>query len=300
MSVLVIGSLNVDYNVVVDNLPKLGETINAQEFFIEAGGKGANQAVACARLGASVSMIGKVGNDADGEMLKSLLKEENINIDGIMTSSRPTGNAMITVDKNGNNTIVVYPGANGDLTRDDIDAYRGMIESSKLIVMQLEIPLDTVEYVAQIAKEKGIAVILNPAPAKALPDSLISNITILTPNETELVSITGISDLKEAAKSLLDRGVKEVIVTMGREGCMFVSETQDIIVPSYNVASIDTTAAGDSFNGAFAANYFTSKSKESLLDICNKVGGLTTTKKGAISSLPYQSDLEIFEIKRND
>lgn len=286
MNIVVIGSLNVDYSSQTVKLPLPGETVSAYESYISPGGKGANQAVAASRLGANVSMIGKIGLDPNGKMLLDRLKAENVNVDGISFSDNNTGNAQITVELDGLNTIVVYPGANFDLTIEDVMEHKDLLIDADVVVMQLEIKLDVVKEVVSFCSDNGIKTILNPAPAYSLPDEILKKVSYLTPNETELLEISGESNFESAIDSLLTRGVSKLIITMGSEGSMYVDKNKKILVGPYKVTAIDTTAAGDSFNAALATLLCSDLEIEEILKYANKVGAITTTTRGAIDSLP--------------
>ena len=306
--VLVVGSLNADLVVRAPHFPQPGETISRDDLHIIPGGKGANQAVAAARQGASVAMLGHVGKDSFGPFLLNSLKSDSVDITHIYTDESATGTAIIIVDANGQNSIVLSAGANGKVSPVDVDNASSFNPS--LILLQLEIPIPTVLYAAQYAKQNGIRVILNPAPAKSLPNELISLIDFIVPNETELSLLTGtevkdISSAEQAAKVLLNRGAKNVIVTLGEKGALLVSDDQTIQVNAYKVDVVDTTAAGDAFIGGFASKLLESDNKlsdvqEQAIALQKAVrygcacGALTTTKFGAQPSLPTKEETERF------
>lgn len=293
LKILVIGSINMDYVCTVDELPKKGETLLSNGFVDSGGGKGANQAVAARRLGAEVAMIGAVGKDVSGDKLIDSLRKEGINVDYIKRVDIPTGNAIVTVDKNGDNTIVVYSGANFQVDEELINSYEAVIEDNDFIILQLEIPMNTVLYSAKLAKKHGKKVVLNPAPAKELPKEIYEYIDYITPNETELARITGIDDVKLASKELINRGAKNVVVTLGEKGSYYLGDGE-LEVESFKIEAVDTTAAGDSFNGALAVALGEGKSIEEALKYANAVGALTTTKIGAQVSLPYKEEVKEF------
>ncbi|WIV13516.1 ribokinase [Proteiniborus sp. MB09-C3] len=293
LKILVIGSINMDYVCTVDELPKKGETLLSNGFVDSGGGKGANQAVAARRLGAEVAMIGAVGKDVSGDKLIDSLRKEGINVDYIKRVDIPTGNAIVTVDKNGDNTIVVYSGANFQVDEELINSYEAVIEDNDFIILQLEIPMNTVLYSAKLAKKHGKKVVLNPAPAKELPKEIYEYIDYITPNETELARITGIDDIKLASKELVNRGAKNVVVTLGEKGSYYLGDGE-LEVESFKIEAVDTTAAGDSFNGALAVALGEGKSIEEALKYANAVGALTTTKIGAQVSLPYKEEVKEF------
>lgn len=299
--ILVIGSLNMDLVTVTNRMPSVGETIIGKRFDQIPGGKGANQAASMARLNGDVTMIGRVGEDLFGKALIESLKEDGVNIEYIKKDKElSTGMATITVDEDGNNSIIVIPGANYGVGRCDIDENINLFNESKIVLSQLEIPIDTVEYGMKIAKEKDNYTILNPAPAKELSDDLIKNIDLLTPNETELEIISGIKinnfdDVIKASKLLINKGVKELIVTLGSEGSLYINKDSEKKFNAYKVNAVDTTAAGDSFNGGIAVSIMEGKSMYEAIDFASKVGALTVMKEGAQSSLPNRCDVDNFK-----
>lgn len=298
-NICVIGSLNMDLVVKVDTMPKGGQTLIGSNFKEVPGGKGANQAVAMARLGGNVSMIGKVGNDGFGQTLLNALKADNVNTDYIGIEEGPTGVALITVDKNAENSIVVAPGANFKVAVEDIDNNIEAINNSDIVVVQLETPLETIKYGLKKAKEAGKYTILNPAPAVVLEDEIIENVDLLTPNETELEILSGIQinnedDIKRAAQIMIDKGVKELIVTLGSKGSLYINKERSMFKSAYKVQAVDTTAAGDSYTGALSVAFANGKNVEEAMDFASKVGALSVMKEGAQSSLPTLKDVENF------
>jgi len=308
--VLVIGSLNADLVVRTPHFPKPGETISGDDLHIIPGGKGANQAVAAARQGASVAMIGRVGKDSFGPFLVESLKSDNVNTSHVLVDESATGTAIIVVDSNGQNSIVLSAGANGNVSVQDINK---LDIEAKVLLLQLEIPLETVIHAAKWGKQKGMIVILNPAPARELSDELIANADYIVPNETELnlltgVPVTDIASAEQAAKVLLLRGAKNVIVTLGSKGALLVSSHQVKQVDAYKVNVVDTTAAGDAFIGGFASYFLTLESDSSLSDVqeqapalqinavkyANACGALAAKKFGAQPSLPTKEETEKF------
>jgi ribokinase len=295
--VLVVGSLNADLVVRAPHFPLPGETISGDDLHIIPGGKGANQAVAAARQGASVAMLGRVGQDSFGPFLLNSLKSDKVDITNVHADESATGTAIIIVDANGQNSIVLSAGANGKVSPADVDNASTLLPS--LILLQLEIPIPTVLHAAHFAKQNGIQVILNPAPAKSLPDELISLIDFIVPNETELSLLTGlevkdISSAEKAAKILLDRGVKNVVVTLGSKGALYVSSNQTTQVNAYKVDVVDTTAAGDAFIGGFASALLLGVEIEAAVKYANACGALATTKFGAQPSLPTKEETDKF------
>ncbi|CAG0977085.1 ribokinase [Anaerolineales bacterium] len=295
--VLVIGSLNADLVVRAPYFPKPGETISGDDLQIIPGGKGANQAVAAARQGASVAMLGRVGSDSFGPFLLDSLKSNHVDVTRVRADGSATGTATIIVDGNGQNSIVLSAGANGKVSPADVDSASAL--RPKLILLQLEIPIPTVLYAAQRARQNGSRVILNPAPAKSIPDELISLADFIIPNETELSLLTGmdvkdIPSAEQAAKVLLDRDAKNVIVTLGSKGALLVSDNQTTQVVAYKVNVVDTTAAGDAFIGGFASALLRGLSPEEAVKYANACGALATTKFGAQPSLPTREETERF------
>ena len=298
-NICVIGSLNLDLVVNVDTMPKPGQTIIGSNFKEVPGGKGANQAVAMARLNGNVSMIGKVGEDGFGQTLINSLKNDKVDTTYIQTSKGATGVALITVDKNAQNSIVVSPGANFEVKEDDIDNNIEAIKNSDIVVLQLETPLNTIKYALNKAKELNKYTILNPAPAVKLDDEIIKNVDLLTPNETELEIISGVSieteeDIQKAAQIMIEKGVKELIVTLGSKGSLYINKEKSMFKKAYKVEAVDTTAAGDSYTGALAVALSQDKNIEDAMDFASKVGALSVLKEGAQSSLPTLEDVKNF------
>lgn len=289
--ILVIGSLNMDLVTMSERHPKLGETIIGKSFFQIPGGKGGNQAVAIAKLGGDVTMFGCVGRDSHGERLVEELRKNNVNIDYIKKSEKNTGIATIVVDKNADNTIIVVPGANFELTLDDIDKNIELIKSADIVLLQLEIPIDVVEYILKKSKEYNKITILNPAPAEKLSVEIIKNVDYLVPNETELELLSGMStnsqeEVLVASKKIMDMGVKNLIVTMGKNGSIFVGKEKVVKIGIHKVKAIDPTAAGDSFIGGVIRMLAEGEEIEKAMEFGARVGAITVTKEGAQSSLP--------------
>ena len=296
--IAVIGSSNTDMVIKTSKLPVPGETILGGDFFLNAGGKGANQAVAAARLGGKVSLIAKTGDDVFGRQARQLFENENINTDYLVNDpDHPSGVALITVDDRGENCIVVAPGANSYLMQSDIDLAHEEIFRSDIILMQLEIPLETVIHVANIAYQAGKKVILNPAPALKISDELLSKLYLITPNETEAEIISGIP-VKDtdsailAAQNLHARGVKVVIITLGSKGALLFTGEEAILIPSPKVEAIDTTAAGDIFNGAIAVAISEGLALEKAVEFACKAAAISVTRMGAQSSAPYKNEIK--------
>jgi len=296
--IAVIGSSNTDMVIKTTKLPAPGETILGGDFFMNPGGKGANQAVAAARLGGKVSLIAKIGDDVFGREARQNFETDHINCDCLVIDpDLPSGVALITVDSHGENCIVVAPGANGSLGKTDIDQAREEILRSELILMQLEIPIETVSYAANMAFDAGIKVILNPAPAAKIPDELLSRLYMITPNETEAELISGIpvvdmESARLAAQNLYDRGVKVVVITLGSKGALLFTGDKALLVPSPRVEAIDTTAAGDVFNGAIAVAISEGMELEKAVEFACEAASISVTRMGAQSSAPYRKEVE--------
>jgi len=303
--ILVIGSSNIDLVINSTNLPKPGETVIGDTFLKNPGGKGANQAVASKRLGAHVAFITKVGNDEFGKELTELYKKEGIDCRGVLTdSSSRTGVALINVDRKGENFITIYQGANKQLLINDIISLSSLIDESDIILMQLEIPMDTVNYVIEQAYEKRKKIILNPAPAQAFTDEALSKLFAITPNKTETEQLTGITiqDEKstlEAANILIKKGVKNVIITLGSKGVYYVNEKEHFLIPAPHVKAVDTTAAGDTFCGAIAAELSRGHGWDEALHFATAASAICVTRMGAQLSIPTEQEVRNF-IKNNN
>jgi ribokinase len=297
--ILVIGSSNTDMVIKTQKLPVPGETILGGKFLMNPGGKGANQAVAAARLGGKVTFITKRGNDLFGNQTVGLLMREGIHTQYIVKDLEfPSGVALITVDSKGENSIVVAPGSNGNLLQDDIPPAVFDPDKYEILLLQLEIPIITVEYSAVAASEKGIKVILNPAPAQKLSDNLLKHIWLLTPNEIEAeiisgVKITDIPSMQKAASLIRERGVKNVIITLGDTGAFLASEEDICIIPGIKVIPVDTTAAGDVFNGALAVAISEGKTLNEAVIFANKAASVSVTRMGAQASAPYRNEIHL-------
>jgi ribokinase len=295
--ILVVGSSNTDMVIKTNNFPSPGETILGGRFLMNAGGKGANQAVAAARLGGMVTFVGKIGDDIFGKQAIQQLEDEGININFVAVDhENPSGVAMITVDRKGENSIVVAPGSNGTLSPHDFDKAMTEFEDSEFVLMQLEIPIPTVEYIARLAENNQKKVILNPAPAAALSDELLRNLYLITPNETEAELLTGIkvtdqpSALK-AAMTLNNKGVDIVVITMGSAGAFLFKDGKSEIISAPKVEAVDTTAAGDTFNGALVVALSEGKTIQESIAFANKAASISVTRIGAQSSVPYRKEI---------
>lgn len=296
--IIVIGSSNMDMVVKTDHIPVPGETVLSGSFFMNAGGKGANQAVAVARLGGEVSFISKMGNDVFGKQFSQLFSDEGIDTRYIVSDEDlPSGVALITVDKAGENSIVVASGANANLKPTDIgDDARNQLAGSSILLMQLEIPMETVEFAARHASSHGVKVILNPAPVNTLTAELLRHIDIITPNQTEAEMISGvrvidIESAKRAAKAICEKGVNSVVVTMGALGSVIYHNETFSVIPAQTVEAVDTTAAGDVFNGALAVALSEGQDLPSAVDFANRAAAISVTRLGAQQSIPFRNEL---------
>ena len=295
--IIVIGSSNTDMVVKAKKIPSPGETVIGGTFFMNPGGKGANQAVAAARLNGNVTFVTKVGYDLFGERTKSLFEKEGIDTRYIVKDpENPSGIALISVDENGENCIVVAPGANGTLSAYDINDEVFNTTKEDVFLMQLEIPLSTVEFVAEKASGRGSKVILNPAPAKQLPNYLLSTLFAITPNEVEAEIMTGIPvddplTAGKAADKLFSKGVKNVIITMGAAGAFLRSENISQMVSVIPVKAVDTTAAGDVFTAALAVAISEGKDVLEAVNFANRAASISVTRLGAQASAPYRNEL---------
>lgn len=296
--ILVIGSLNMDIAVNVERMPLKGETVLGKSLLHNPGGKGANQAYAAGKLEGNVTMLGCIGDDSYGKQLLKNLLDVHVDVSHISIRQRePTGTAVIYVDENGENSIVVAPGANSTCTEEYLRENDTVINASDYVIFQMEIPDEAVYYGIKRAKELGKMVILNPAPAPdKIPDTLLREVDYLTPNETELLKITGTNDaslegIKKSAELLVKKGVKHVLVTLGSKGCLVVDEKSGVLYPANKVEAVDTTAAGDCFNGALAVGLAESMSLEDAISLANLASSKAVTRKGAQSSIPSRKEI---------
>lgn len=299
-NIVVIGSSNVDMIIRGDRIPKPGETIIGGKFYKAAGGKGANQAVAAARAGGRVTFLSRVGNDVFGQEAIQGYRNDKINVNYVkVDQAESTGIALILVDSKGENCISVASGANMKLDKSDIKDATVELDNADVVLMQLETPIDTIEYIIKFLKNKQVKTILNPAPALKISDDLLAHLTIITPNETEVELLTGVTvndekDALKASKILLDKGVKNVIITMGKKGAFLHSELGSILIPSFEVNALDTTAAGDTFNGAFAVAVAEGKALEDAVKYANAAAAISVTKMGAQPSIPLKNEIDNF------
>jgi ribokinase len=297
--IVVVGSINLDLVASSTNLPAPGETVFGSGFNTFFGGKGANQAVAAARLGYPVTMIGKVGQDAFGSQLIDGLRQAGVNVSCIQKSNCSSGVALILTDQRGENSIVVIPGANGELTPFDLDSFGEVLRNAGIILTQLEIPMETVLRLADSANKLDVPLILDPAPARPLPAELLRRLTWITPNETEARLLLGASTNPKAeeqiADELLTTGVRHVILKLGARGAMVAEDHgSKIRVPAYRVTPVDTTAAGDAFNGAFAVATLEGNSPVEAARFANAVAAISITRRGAQPSMPSRQEVGAF------
>ncbi len=294
--ILVIGSMNADLTIHTKRMPSLGETVEGFDFNINAGGKGANQAVAVAKLGGNARFLGAVGNDSNGRMLLDSLEKSGVEFSGFITEESSTGTASITV-VNGDNFIILNAGANDCVTPAVIDEYSCLIADSDILVMQLEIPLDSVIRAAEIAKQSDTLVVLNPAPCKDLPDVFLKNIDIIVPNEHEASLLTGINvdteeNCKKAIEILNDKGIGTVIITLGGKGCAY-NDGNDIRFRSAEKTTVvDTTSAGDTFIGSVCCGISEGMTLPESIDLATKASAITVSRKGASCSIPTRDEIK--------
>ena len=292
----VLGSINADHVIQVPHFPQPGETLSGQNYHIVYGGKGANQAVAAARLGAKVDFIACIGEDKIGLEMKQAFQKDGINTESIATiQGETTGIAMIQVTDSGENSIVISAGANAHLTTDIVDKFKQKILDADALLMQLETPLDAIIYATKIAKQAGKHTVLNPAPAKALPDELLAQLTMITPNETEAEVLTGVKVVDEqsaaqAAAVFHQKGVAIVLITLGAKGVFISHNALQKIIPGFRVQAKDTTAAGDTFNGALVTALLEQKSLEEAIQFAHAAAAISVTRFGAQTSIPSRQE----------
>ena len=295
--IIVIGSSNTDLAIETIRIPEPGETVMGGTFMMTAGGKGANQAVAVARLGGDVAFVTKVGDDMFGDESRARYVKEGLPEKFLLVEKgTPSGVALITVDARGENCIVVAPGANNALTCADVDAVRDEIAAADYLLLQLEIPMEVVEHAAEVAVANGTKVILNPAPAAELSKTLIESLYLITPNRTECQLLSGVAianeaDAEAAAGKLMEMGVKNVIVTLGSKGSLVRTAEGCTVVEACRVESVDTTAAGDVFNGALCVALSEGKDLVEAARFASRASAISVTRMGAQSSVPYRAEL---------
>lgn len=301
--IIVVGSSNTDMIIQVPRIPGPGETVVGGKFSTAAGGKGANQAVAAARAGSDVTFIARVGKDHFGEEAVRGFAENNINIDFVtIDETVPSGIAEIFVADDGENSIAVALGANANLSPSDVEKARSEIASSDVLLLQLEMPMETVKKAIFLGKEFGLKVILNPAPAGAIDDEALRQVTILTPNESEAEFLTGVpvrneADARKAAHMLLKKDVPLVIITLGSDGVLVASRESMIRIPAFPVKAVDTTGAGDVFNGALAVAVAEKRPLRDAVRFAGAAAALSVTKLGAQPSVPWKEEIESFLLR---
>lgn len=305
--IVVVGSLNLDLVVQVDKIPSVGETVLGRGFQTHPGGKGANQAAEVGLLNYPVHMIGRVGSDDFGKQLRRSLDSMSVDISAVTTTDGPSGIAMIEVQASGDNCIVVAPGANALLSAADLDAHIDLIRNASLVLTQLETPIPTIEHLAAICQRENIPLMLDPAPACPLSDDLLSRLTWITPNETEAQKLTGSkhaldneSDIRALAEALLKMGPKNVVVKLGERGAyLALQDGTRASVPAFKVLAVDTTAAGDCFNGAFAVALAKGTSPIAAARFATAASAISVTRPGAQPSMPTLAEVEAF-LKEQD
>lgn len=296
--IVVVGSSNTDMIIKTSRLPRPGETVLGGKFFMAAGGKGANQAVAAARAGGDVVFVARVGDDLFGNRALEGFTKDGINVEYVFKDKKAaSGVALILVGSGGENSIAVASGANTRLSSRDIDRAKKVITSADVLLLQLETPLETVVRAARIAHKAGVRVILNPAPARALPDSFFQHISVLTPNESEAEILTGrkirsASDIEKAHEELLKRGVKTVIITLGKKGAFVAAPGVRRIIPAFKARAVDTTAAGDVFNGALAVALAERRLLLKAVHFAHAAAAISVTRLGAQPSAPWIAEIE--------
>ena len=297
MSIVVFGSINMDLVARAPRLPEPGETLTGHTFSTVPGGKGANQAVACARLGAPTSMVGRVGDDVFGHALLQSLEGEGISTQHVRVDRGvSSGVALIAVDDTAENSIIVIPGANGRVGEEDLASLADLLAGAGLLLLQLEIPMEMVVAGARLAQQHGVTVILDPAPARELPQELYTLIDILTPNEAEAAALAGFQvkdqdDAARAARVLVGQGVERAVIKMGAQGAYAASGDGGRFHPAIPVHAVDTVAAGDAFNGALAVALSEGKSLEEAMQWAVAAGALAVTKEGAQPAMPRRADV---------
>jgi ribokinase len=300
--IVVVGSINLDLVATVTRIPAPGETTAGEQFKTYFGGKGANQAVAISKLGYPVTLLGRVGADSFGLQLRESLNAAGVDTRFVETAAGSSGVALISTSHQGENTIVVVPGANGEIIPGDVDRILGVIEEAGMVLTQLEIPMPVIEHLAQITSRVGVPLMLDPAPAKPLSHDLLRNLAWITPNESEIrllldlnVGNLTLEAATRAAKILLDRGPRNVLLKMGKRGALLAeSNGKTTLIPAYAVTAIDTTAAGDAFNGAFAVGLMRGKSSEESARLAAAVAAISVTRHGAQPSMPSAEEVDRF------
>ena len=286
MAILVIGSVNVDTTYNLENFPKPGETISSLSKSRSVGGKGANQAIACKKLGGDVKFLACVGNDMDADFIFENMKEYGVDTSNIIKKDVDTGTALINVDKTGQNEIVLDHGANYAITIQDIDDNIELLDECDILILQMEIPQEVNEYAIKKAKEKGVYVILNPAPSEFEVEDILHKVDLFVPNENEILRYSTKENLKEAADELLGKNVGSVIITLGENGSEYFSKKEHIKQEAIRAKVVDTTSAGDCYIGAMAVMLDQQKSIKEAMEFATKASSKTVTRKGSGESIP--------------
>jgi ribokinase len=296
--IVVIGSANADLTLAMAVLPKPGETVRGRDFVVAPGGKGANQAVAAARLGGDVSFVGCIGDDAFGGVLRASLSDSGVDLTNLkIRAGAASGVAMVMTEASGENSIAICGGANDLLRPDDIDALTVLVAQTSLVVCQFESPVETIERALKLAMSHSVPVLLNPAPARPIAEWALEGLRFLIPNRHELASLTGLAtdhpkDIEAAAKLLMDRGVQTVIVTLGRDGVAHIDGTGMRTSPAPVVDAVDTTGAGDTFVGAFAVEWCRTADVAAAIAFAQRAAAFSVTTRGAQAAMPWLSDLD--------
>lgn len=296
--ILVIGSANTDMVIKTKHFPLPGETVLGGRFIMNPGGKGANQAIAAARLGGQVTFVTKIGNDIFGRQALQQFLKEGVNADFVVSDpDNPSGVALITVDDKGENTIVVAPGSNGTLNQDDVAKAEAAFKEAQIILLQLEIPLPTVVFAAELATRYQKKLILNPAPAALLPDDLYQHLFIITPNRSEAEALSGVhikdlATVQQAAEKLHQKGIRNVVITLGTDGAFAFTGSNAKLIPATKVTAVDTTAAGDVFNGALAVGLAEEMPLAAAVEFANQAAAISVTRMGAQASAPFRKEVQ--------
>lgn len=303
VDIVVVGSLNMDLVVRVNQMPVPGETVSGGDLNMICGGKGANQAVAAGRIAGEAAMIGRVGNDSFGQRLLDNLKASHVNTDHVCKGETVTGTAVILVDEHGENSIVISPGENGKVTISDLEKADAILRDARFVLAQFELPVNVVEALIQKVAHLPAKLILNPAPFRAISQELLSKVDFLIPNEIEAEKLTGIKidnveNAKKAAQVLLDWGVQQVIITMGANGALLADLKRIHLIPAYLVSPVDTTAAGDTFIGGFAAALTRNFSLEDAIKYGNAAAAIAVTRFGAQTSIPTREEVDQFYLSK--
>ncbi|WP_130802603.1 ribokinase [Acinetobacter ihumii] len=296
-NMVVLGSANVDHILNVDDFPASGQTVSGKNYKVAFGGKGANQAVAAARSGANISFIGCVGDDDAGHHLKVQLEKDGVHIQAVQSiKDQNTGVALIFVNHQADNFIGIHAGANAALSVEYVQQHASLIQSAQLLLLQLETPIDSILTAAHLAHNAGVKIILNPAPAQALTSELLQNVDIITPNKTEAEILTGLKinhldDVQQAAHVLHNYGIETVVITLGAQGVWLSESGQGQLIPAFKVDAVDTIAAGDTFNGAFATALLEGQSNQEAAQFANAAAAIAVTRYGAQPSIPYRAEI---------